>query len=87
MTRVSFCLFLVYFIKKGEVGFNFHKERPPDLIYATVKEGNYFGDVDFMKDEENEDYKRLFSVKAMSDLELLLLEKSDLYQIGLEFKN
>lgn len=57
------------------------------MIYATVKEGNYFGDVDFMSDEDNEDYKRLFSVKAMSDLELLLLEKSDLYQIGLEFKN
>ena len=36
----------IYFIKNGEAAF---VERRPkaDLIFATNKEGSYFGDIDF----------------------------------------
>ncbi len=42
--------------------------------------------MDFTASNTKKESKRLFSVKAMSDMDLLILEKEDLYQIDLEFK-
>ncbi len=39
-----------------------------------------------MNSDETADQKRLFSVKAMSDMDLLFLEKADLYEIDVDFK-
>ncbi len=76
---------LVYFLKRGEVGFVTKRATPPDLIYATLTEGSHFGDTDFLH-LDSPDPRRRFCVKALTDVELLLLHKSDLLQIGVEFK-
>ena len=41
---------LVYFIKKGVVNYvKPNPKGPPDLVYSSVKEGSFFGDVDFIR--------------------------------------
>ena len=82
---VSLPLNLVYFLKKGSVGFVTRRESPPDLIYATLREGSCFGDTDFLS-LNTPNPRRQFSVKALTDVEILLLQKSDLLKIGVEFK-
>ncbi len=75
----------IYFIKEGEA--SYVEKRPrADLIFATNKPGSYFGDVEFAIMTENKDPKRHFCVKAKTDLDLLLLEKEDLYSVDNEFK-
>ena len=62
----------IYFIKKGEA--DYVERRPKaDLIFATNKQGSYFGDIDFAVINEKMEPKRLFNVKAKTDMDLLLL--------------
>ena len=62
----------IYFIKKGEA--DYVERRPKaDLIFATNKPGSYFGDIDFAVINEKMEPKRLFNVKAKTDMDLLLL--------------
>ena len=75
----------IYFIKKGEAAFVYRRTRA-DLVYAVNKEGTHFGDIEFVFSTEEEEARRQYSVKALSDLELLVLEKDDLYALDLEFK-
>lgn len=56
---------------------------PPILVYSSVKEGGYFGDVDFLREENA---IRVFSVKARTDVELFSLTKQDLTELGREYK-
>lgn len=58
---------LVYFLKKGSVGFVTRRETPPDLIYATLREGSCFGDTDFLNLNQTNP-RRQFSVKALTDV-------------------
>lgn len=76
----------VYFIKRGEAAF-VEKRSAADLIFATNITGSYFGDVDFAASDELKESKRLYSVKAMSDMDLLLLKKEDIYEMDMEFKD
>ena len=75
----------IYFIKNGEAAF---VERRPkaDLIFATNKAGSYFGDIDFAVINQKRETTRLFTVKAKTDMDLLLLEQEDLYSIDSQFK-
>ena len=75
----------IYFIKKGEAAF---VERRPtvDLVFGTLRQGAHFGDIDFTNLEEGATNCRHFSVKAKKDMELLLLEKADLYAVDNNFK-
>lgn len=56
------------------------------MIFATNQEGSFFGDIDFTNCDEASESKRLFSVKALTDMDLLFLEKSTLYDIDIDFK-
>ena len=62
------------------------RKFPSDLVFIRVQEGSYFGDYDFLISGDNEG-KRSFTSKALSDVELLLLDKKDLYKVDLEFKS
>lgn len=55
-------------------------------MFAVNKQGSFFGDVDFTLTTEDGEANRYFSVKAKTDVELLVLQKQDLYQIDLQFK-
>ena len=66
----------IYFVKDGEAGF-VNQGLKSDLIFATSKTGSHFGDVDFISGG----LKRAFTVKAKTDLDLLMLEKDDLYSL------
>ena len=57
----------IYFIKKGESAY-VEKRPKADLIFATNFEGSFFGDIDFTASDQNSEVKRLFSVKAMTDM-------------------
>ncbi len=63
------------------------EKRPgADLVYAINMLGSNFGDIDFTASNEEQEAKRLFSVKAMSDIDLLFLQKEDLFELDMEFK-
>ncbi len=74
----------IYFIKHGEAAYVERRPRA-DLIFATNKPGSYFGDIDFAAGDGQEP-SRQFTVKAKTDMELLVLQKSDLYSIDNEFR-
>ena len=63
----------IYFIKEGEAAFVERKPRA-DLIFATNKAGSYFGEMDFAALQHSMEMKRSFTVKAKTDMDLLLLE-------------
>lgn len=44
-----------------------------DLMFAVNKQGSFFGDVDFTLTTEDGEANRYFSVKAKTDVELLVL--------------
>ena len=69
---------LVYFIKKGETAY-VEKKPEADLVFAMNRAGSYFGDVDFIYIEEEDQSYRQFTVKARTDVELLTLQKEDIY--------
>lgn len=75
----------IYFIKKGEAAFVERRPRA-DLIFATHRPGSHFGDIDFAHLIEGEVSTRHFTVKARTDMDLLLLEKADLYSVDNSFK-
>ena len=75
----------IYFIKKGEAAFVERRPRA-DLIFATNKAGSYFGEIDFISLNESHTPKRLFTVKAKTDMDLLFLDQDDLYSIDNQFK-
>ena len=75
----------IYFIKSGEAAFVERRPRA-DLIFATNKPGSYFGDIDFAVINQRREATRLFSVKARTDMDLLLLEKDDLFLLENQFK-
>ncbi len=56
-------------------------------MFAVNKVGSFFGDVDFTLTTEDGEANREFTVKAKTDVELLVLQKHDLYEIDLQFKN
>lgn len=76
----------LYFLKKGEVGYVTRRRVGPDLIYASLNQGSVFGETDLIPFRGDEPERRSFSVKALTDVELLLLQKTDLYSLGSEFK-
>lgn len=61
-------------------------ERRPiaDQIFATVQPGAFFGDIDFTQSDV--DCRRLMSIKALTDMDLYLLEREDLFQLDIDFK-
>ena len=62
----------IYFIQNGEAAYVERRSRA-DLIFATNKSGSYFGDIDLAVINEKLQPKRLFTVKAKTDMDLLLL--------------
>ena len=75
----------IYFIKKGEAAFVERRHRA-DLIFGKLREGTHFGDIDFTNLSEGDNPSRHFTVKAMTEMDLLLLEKEDLYAVDNCFK-
>lgn len=57
------------------------------MVFAINKEGSYFGELEFAISTEQQEVYRHFPVKALTDVEVMVLEKNDLYKIDLEFKN
>lgn len=56
-----------------------------DLLFAVNKTGSFFGDIDFTFSSKENNAKRVFSVKARTNVELLTLGKQDLYNLDSEF--
>ena len=54
-------------------------------MFAVNKTGSFFGDIDFTQSSEDEEARREFSVKAKTNVELLTLEKEDLFKLDQEF--
>lgn len=75
----------IYFIKKGEAAFVERRPRA-DLIFATNKAGSYFGEIDFISLNVSAKPRRMFTVKAKTDMDLLFLDQEDLYSMDNEFK-
>ena len=75
----------IYFIKKGEAAFVERRPRA-DLIFATNKAGSYFGEIDFISLNVCANPRRMFTVKAKTDMDLLFLDQEDLYSMDNEFK-
>ena len=63
----------IYFIQKGEAAFVERRQRA-DLIFATNKAGSYFGEIDFISLNESVSPRRMFTVKAKTDMDLLFLD-------------
>lgn len=57
-----------------------------DLVFAVNKAGSYFGDIDFTLSTELAEAQRAFSVKARTNVELLVLQKQDLFNLDSQFK-
>lgn len=55
-----------------------------DIIFAKNREGSLFGDIDFI--DTSPETRRVFSIKALSDMDLLLFPRNDLFQLDLDFK-
>ena len=61
-----------------------HASADVDLVFALNKPGSFFGHLDFAAAPHHPPHlepARQFSVKALSDVELLVLEKQDLFKI------
>lgn len=65
----------VYFLAKGELAFVTRQAEGPDLIYASLKEGEVLGDTDLLPLQGEMPAVRGFSAKALSEAELLMLPK------------
>ena len=76
----------IYFIKSGEAAY-VEPRGDADLTFAHIYAGSFFGDVDFTASTSLTESKRLFCVKALSDMDLLFLSKEDLFDIDIEFKS
>lgn len=63
------------------------RQEEADVVFAINKEGSCFGELDFAISALNKEAVRQYPVKALSNVELLVLEKQDLYKIDMEFKN
>ena len=74
----------IYFIRDGTAAY-VHQQPEADLVYASCPRGSYFGDLGFLQIDPSAPATRLFSVKALSDLDLLLLPKSALPAIHTRF--
>ena len=55
------------------MGYVTRRRTGPDLIYASLNQGAVFGETDFLPFRGDEPERRSFSVKALNDVELLLL--------------
>ena len=73
---------LVYFLKKGIAGLVV-KKMPSDLVFIRLQPGVHFGEYDFLQNLGH----RMFSAKALSDVELFLLDKKDLYRVDQQFRD
>ncbi len=62
------------------------RKFPSDLVFIRVEQASYFGEYDFLVSGASEG-RRTFTTKALTDVELLLLDKKDLYKVDLEFKD
>ena len=63
------------------------QQSEADVVFAINKEGSYFGELEFAISSDQQEVARKFAVKALTDVEVMVLEKNDLYKIDLEFKN
>ena len=70
----------MYFLKSGETAYVQAKQKA-DLVFAVNKTGSFFGDIDFTLSTEEAEAKRAFSVKARTNVELLVLQKQDLFNL------
>lgn len=57
------------------------------MVFAVNRSGTFFGDIDFTLAEGEGEAKRAFSVKAKSNVELLTLQKQDLFNLDSEFSS
>ena len=58
-----------------------------DHPFIAIDEGLCFGEMDFLCLNDKQDGKRKFSVKALTDCDLLLLSKANLYCADAEFED
>ena len=70
----------VYFLINGQVGLVLPDFD--DTVYVKIDKGYYFGEVDFLHDRDG---RRAFTVKALTECELLSLSRSDLDLVCNEF--
>lgn len=56
-------------------------------MFALDNTGSFFGHVDFALSSPDAEARRAFSVKARTNMELLVLQKSDLFDIDAHFKS
>ena len=76
----------IYFIRDGTAAY-VRQQPGADLVYASCPPGSYFGDLSLLQVKKAKTPSvRLFSVKALSDLDLLLLPKSALHNIHARFQ-
>ena len=63
----------IFFIKEGQAAF---VERRPsaDVQYATLSAGQHFGNLDFINMNDSDKKTRNFTVKAITDMDLLFLQ-------------
>ena len=73
----------IYFLVKGSAALVLRDYN--DLAYIYIDEGYYFGEIDLLIGSEEEVGKRMFTVKAMKECELLVLSKTDLYDVDIEY--
>lgn len=73
----------IYFIKSGEADYF---EPKPGFIFASSKGSSYLGDIEYADMNPQREPKRLFTVKAKTDMDLLILEKEDIYSLYNQFR-
>ena len=73
----------VYFLRTGTAAYVQQRPLGPDLLYASCPPGTCFGDIDFLPPRSD---RRRFAVKALSDLELLLLPRADVARLHDRFR-
>jgi len=64
----------IFFLVKGSAALVLRQFS--DLAYVYVDEGFYFGEIDLLMGNEDTIGKRMFTVKANTECELLVLSKS-----------
>ena len=77
---------LVYFLKRGTCAYVV-QQGEADVVFAINKEGTFFGELEFSISSDQTEVPRKFPVKALTDVEVMVLEKNDLYKIDLQFKS
>lgn len=75
----------IYFIKSGEAAYVEPKGSNADLVFALNNAGSFFGHIDFALSAPESEARRAFSVKSRTNLELLVLQKADLFDIDANF--